>query len=212
MEFDDCREPIEFFLLGLDEKYPEDVGMALTSMWTNVDIIDNEILYNVERKKFGKHKADFIDLDGRPRLRLSTISKITGISQNMLEEREVRDFGNDKFRDAADFIRLTREKYAEDIGEMRKVYLQAWHDFHKEAPEKLKIEIDKKFREMFGKELVGMKPIGTDENGESLYSIEEVAKAFGISREDALRHAKEMQTIAPDEIFSMPEPDTKTVH
>ncbi|GAB1254084.1 hypothetical protein [Desulfovibrio falkowii] len=207
MEFDEWREPIEFFLLGLDEHFPEDVSMAMCCMWTQVDIIDNDILNKVQDKKFGKVDPDFFDENERPRLRLSTIARITGIPQRLLEDSRIADFGSDKFRDAADFIRLTREKYSEADGKMREMYLRAWNDFYEESPKELKQQCEEKFKEIFGDPLAGISPIGTDETGSNVYTSADVAKALGMTEDDVIKSFEEYEQLGINVGFSMPEPE-----
>lgn len=206
-ELSDGRDSIEFLLMRLDEKQPELRSMALCCLWASIGVIPNEILKNIEDKKYPALEPDFYDKDGRPRLLLSTIASTLGIEQHLIDERPAYGLENDKFRCAIDFIRLTGEKYVDATGKMRKLYLKSWHDFHEGAPAELKKEMDNKFQEILGKQFAAMKPIGVDEKGNKVFTAAEIAKALGITEEEAIRHAQEMQEIGATGFFSMPVSD-----
>lgn len=210
---DEFREAVEFFLMGLDSVYPEDESIAMTILWTRVGVIDNELLEKIQNKELGIFKPDFFDMDERPRLRLATLSRVTSIPQKEFEDNKPTDFGNEKFRDAADFLRLTKEKYEDAEGPMREIYIRAWVNFHEEAPEELKKELNKKFAEMFGESISQMIPAGTDEEGNQIFPAAEVAKVLGISEEEAIKRASEYKNLGIDVgFFEMPEPDIDKIH
>lgn len=204
------RDCIEFLLLRLDEKFPAVRGMALCALWASGGVIPDEILKGIEEKKYPQIAPDFYDKNGRPRLLLSSIAKILGIEQRLIENGP--HIGNDSFRSAADFIHLTGQKYADAEGDMRKMYLLAWHDFYENAPESLKKIFDEKFAEIFGIDFSKMQPVGWDEHGTSVFSLSEVAKALGISEAEAFKHAKEFENLGISVAFSMPEPNDGKVH
>lgn len=201
----DGRDCIEFLLLRLDEQFPAVREMALCALWASVGAIPDEILKGIEKKKYPQMTPDFYDKDDRPRLLLSSITGTLGIEQRLLEEKP--HIGNDSFRCAADFIRLTGEKYADVEGDMRKIYLRAWHDFYENAPESLKKIFDEKFVEIFGVDLSKMQPLGWDEHGNKMFSLSEVAKTLGMSEEEAIKQAKEYEDLGIPIAFSMPEPE-----
>lgn len=208
--FTDChiiedRDCIEFLLLRLDEKFPKLQEAALCSLWALVGVMPDEILKNIEEKKYHRMTPDFYDKDDRPRLLLSSIASVLGIDQNLLESKP--GMGNAVFRSAVDFIRLTGEKYANAEGEMRRLYLRSWHDFYENAPEPLRKVFDEKFVEIFGVDLSKMQPAGWDEQGNPLFAVSEVAKSLGISEEEALKQAKEYEEAGIPVTISMPEPD-----
>lgn len=212
--FTDChiiedRDCIEFLLLRLDEKFPKLREAALCSLWALVGVIPDEILKNIEEKKYHRMTPDFYDKENRPRLLLSSIASVLGIDQKLLENKP--GMGNDVFRSAADFIHLTGEKYADAEGEMRRLYLRSWHDFYKNAPEPLKKIFDEKFVETFGVDLSKMQPAGWDEQGNPMFTVSEVAKTLGISEKDALKQAKEYEDAGISVTISMPEPDESKI-
>lgn len=204
------RDCIEFLLLRLDERFPALRGMALSALWASGGVISDEILKGIEEKKYPQIAPDFYDKNGRPRLLLSSIAKILGIEQRLIENEP--HIGNDSFRSAADFIHLTGQKYADAEGDMRKMYLLAWHDFYENAPESLKKIFDEKFVEIFGVDFSKMQPVGWDEHGTPMLSLSEVAKTLGISEAEAFKHAKEFEHLGIPVGFSMPEPDDGKVH
>lgn len=201
MEIGEGREAFEFFLLYLDEIYPEERGMALSALWASTGILPDEILLKLENKEFPKILPDFEDRDNRPRLLLSTIARVMGIEQRLLEDHAV--VGSDKFRCAADFLYLTRRKYEDDIGAVGKLYRHAWEDFYTEAPEEIRESLDQKFKESFGDVLSKMTPCGFDAEHGNIYSISEVAAALGISEEEAMNRAEEMALDGGRSVFSI---------
>lgn len=201
----DGRECIEFLLLRLDEKFPKLREVALCALWASVGAIPDEILKRIEEKQYPQMAPDFYDKDDRPRLLLSSIARVLGIEQNLLENKP--GMGSAVFRSAVDFIRLTGEKYANAEGEMRRLYLRSWHDFYENAPEPLRKVFDEKFVEIFGVDLSKMQLAGWDEQGNPLFAVSEVAKSLGISEEEALKQAKEYEEAGIPVTISMPEPD-----
>ena len=202
----DGRECIEFLLLRLDEKFPKLREVALCALWASVGAIPDEILKRIEEKQYPQMAPDFYDKDDRPRLLLSSIARVLGIEQSIVESKPGMG-GDDAFCSAVDFIRLTGEKYANAEGEMRRLYLRSWHDFYENAPETLKKIFDEKFVEIFGVDLSKMHPTGWDEQGNPMVSVSEVAKSLGISEEEALKQAKEYEEAGIPVTISMPEPD-----
>lgn len=205
----DGRECIEFLLLRLDEKFPKLREVALCALWASVGAIPDEILKRIEEKQYPQMVPDFYDKDDRPRLLLSSIARVLGIEQSLLEDKP--GMGNDAFRSAVDFIRLTGEKYANTEGEMRRLYLRSWHDVYENSPDPLKKVFDEKFVEIFGVDLSKMQPVGWDDKGNPMFSVSEVAKSLGISEKEAIKQAKEYEMAGIPVAISMPEPDEKKI-
>lgn len=205
----DGRECIEFLLLRLDEKFPKLRDVALCALWASVGVIPDEVLKGIEEKQYPQMPPDFYDKDDRPRLLLSSIARMLGIEQSLLEDKP--GMGNDAFRSAVDFIRLTGEKYANTEGEMRRLYLRSWHDVYENAPDPLKKVFDEKFVEIFGVDLSKMQPVGWDDKGNPMFSVSEVAKSLGISEKEAIKQAKEYEMAGIPVAISMPEPDEKKI-
>lgn len=206
------RDSIEFLLLRLDDQFPGVRSMALCCIWASVGVIPDNVLKGIENRAYPPLRPDFFDKGERPRLLLSTIAKTLGIEQRIIDEGGI-GIENDAFRCAADFIRLTGEKYADATGAMRKLYLKSWHDFHEGAPQELHEQMEKKFHELFGQQFAAMQPMGVDEDGNKVFTAAEVAKALGITEEEAIKHAEEMQELGVKTgFFSMPEPSDGNVH